>query len=104
MKRNLFLLFVLGMFVCSSAIAEVTVTESTDTEYIINSGYSQAVAEDIFMQKNRVLGKPIEPLYEKPQSKYVQGWFKFWSYLDPARETEDKIHHDVKITPSYTDL
>jgi len=104
MKRNLLLLFVLGILTSCSAIASMTVTESTDAEYIINSGYSQAVAEDIFMQKNRVAGKPIEPLYEKSQNKFVQGWFKFWGYIDPARDEEDRIHHDVNLGPSYTDL
>ena len=103
MKRSL-LLFVMILFALTPAIASVTVEETTDSEYLINSGYSQAVAEDVFMEKNRVSGKPIEPLYEKSQNKLVRGWRALFGYLDPAQDTYDRIHHDIKLAPSFSDL
>jgi len=104
MKRNLLFLAVILLGVSLQATAGVTVTESTDTEYLINSGYSQAVAEDVFVQKNRINGKTIEPLYETSQNKFVNCMKKFYAYIDPAQDTPDRVHHDIKLAPSYTDL
>ena len=84
--------------------ASVTVDEVSEPEYLINSGYSQAVAEDVFVTKNRATGKPIEPLYETSSNRYVRWWKTFWAYLDPARDEVDRIHHDIELTPSYKDL
>ncbi len=103
MKRSLYLL-VLMFLICLSTKAAVTVEETTDAEYLINSGYSQALAEDVFVQKNRTLGNPIEPLYEKSGNVLVKGWKKFFSYLDPAQDTYDRLHHDIKLSPSASDL
>ena len=104
MRRNLLFLLVAAAFLTAPAIAAVTVEQTTDAEYLINAGYSQATAEDVFISKNRASGKPIEPLYEKNQNKFVKGWKKFYAYIDPAQEEYDKIHHDVKLSPSMTDL
>lgn len=102
MKKSLFL-FLLA-FVMTPVFAEVTVEETTDAEYLINSGYSQALAEDVFMQKNRIAGNPIEPLYEKSGNVLVKGWKKLFSYIDPAQESYDRLHHDIKLSPSASDL
>lgn len=104
MRRNLLFLLAVAAFISAPAMAELTVEQTTDAEYVINSGYSQTMAEDMFMLKNRASGKPIEPLYEKSQNKLVRGWKKFYSYVDPAQENEDRIHHDIKLSPAYTDL
>ncbi len=104
MRKNLLFLLVAVAFVSAPAMAELTVEQTTDAEYIINNGYSQVMAEDIFMLKNRVSGKPIEPLYEKSQNKFVRAWKKFYAYVDPSIENEDRIHHDIAPSPSYTDL
>ena len=104
MRRNLLFLAALCAFIAAPAMAAVTVEETTDAEYLINSGYSQAVAEDVFMTKNRVSGKPIEPLYEKPQNKFVRVCKKFYAYIDPAVDTDDRLHHDIHMSPSFSDL
>ncbi len=104
MRRNLLFLLVAAAFISAPVMAEVTVEQTTDAEYIINAGYSQSMAEDMFMLKNRASGKPIEPLYEKSQNKFVRGWKKFYSYIDPAQEADDRIHHDIHLSPSFSDL
>ncbi len=104
MKRNLLFAIALMAFLTVPARADVTVEQTTDAEYLINAGYSQVMAEDVFMLKNRANGQPIEPLYEKSQNSVVKGWRKFFSYLDPAQESVDRIHHDIKLSPSATDL
>ena len=54
MKRNLLLSMALIAFLALPSMAAMTVEQSTDAEYIINSGFSQAVAEDVFMLKNLI--------------------------------------------------
>ena len=104
MKRSLLFSFILSIVMMGSAQAAVTLEESTDAEYMINGGFSQAVAEDAFMMKNRALGRPVEPLYERSQNKFVRGWKKFFAYLDPGQDEPDRLHHDIKLQPSFSDL
>ena len=104
MKKNLLFLFALILFLTAPSFADITLEEATDAEYLINSGYSQALSEDVFILKNRATGKTIEPLYEKPSNIVVKGWRKLFSYIDPAQEAYDKIHHDIKLAPSFSDL
>ena len=104
MKKGLFGAVLFTIFAVTSAQADITIEETTDAEYLINAGYSQTMVEDVFMQKNRVLGKPVEALYEAPTNAVVRTWRRFFSYLDPAQETQDKLHHDIKMSPSVTDL
>ena len=104
MRRNLFLTVALLAFLTAPSFAAVTVEQTTDAEYLINSGFSQAVAEDVFMQKSRANGQTIEPLYEKSQNKFVRGWKKFYSYFDAGQENVDRIHHDIKLAPHPSDL
>ena len=104
MKRSLlFGIFVVALFTLP-ATASVTVEETTDAEYVINQGYSQAVAEDIFVAKNRANGKPVEPLYDKKQNKLVKFFKGIWAYADPSLDDPDRLHHDIKLSPSYSDL
>ena len=104
MKRNLLFLLALMAVLSLPVRAEITVEELTDAEYLINSGFSQSLAEDVFVQRNRAMGKPIEPLYEKSQNVLVRAWKKFFAYVDPGQESVDKIHHDIKMAPSPSDL
>lgn len=105
MKRNLLLGIVLLSLSASYAVAEVTVNEMTDPEHLYNAGYSQLMTEDVFMHKNRVAGNPIEPLYNgKSQNKFVRFCKKVYGYFDPAIDEEDRIHHNIKPSPSYSDL
>ena len=104
MERKLLFLLALVVFMVSPSFAEVTIEETTDAEYLINSGYSQALAEDVFVLKNRVAGKPAESLYEESDNVLIKGWKKLFSYIDPAQDNTDRIHHDIKLSPHYTDL
>jgi len=104
MKKSLLFGILLATICALPVVASVTVEETTDPENLINSGYSEAAAEDVFIQKNRVAGKPAEPLYDKNQNvvvKFVKGFF---SYVDPGRDNVDRLHHDIKRSPSYSDL
>ena len=59
MRRNLFLVLALFTALCISARADITLEQQTSPEYLINNGYSEAVAEQALMQKNRVAGHAI---------------------------------------------
>ena len=104
MRRNLFIAMALLVFLTAPVKASVTVEQSTEPEYLINQGFSQLAAEDILVQKNRANGKPIEPLYEKSQKCIVKAWRKFHAYLDPGLDEPDRLHHDIKPSPSFSDL
>lgn len=104
MRRNLLFSLAVIAFLSGSAYAAVTTEQTTDPEFLINSGYSQLTAEDVFMQKNRANSKPIEPLYEKNQNKFIKACRQFYAYLDPSIDEVDRIHHDIKPSPSFSDL
>ena len=104
MKKYLILGFVMTVFTLVPSNALVTVEEQTDAEYLINEGYSQATAESVFYAKNRVNGKPIEPLYDKKQNKCYKFLRSIQAYIDPSIDSVDRIHHEIKMSPSYSDL
>ena len=104
MKKNLFLVTALSLMLSLGANATISVEETTEPEYLINNGYSEAAAEEVAIMKNRVAGKPAEPLYQKKQNKFVRGWRYFYGYIDPSVDTDERIHHDIHMSPSWRDL
>lgn len=104
MRRRLLFVTALFMVLSISARADITVSQQTDAEYLINNGYSEASAEEVLIMKNRVAGQPSEPLYEEKNNKFVRLWKSFYSYLDPAQDSAERYHHDIKLSPHYTDL
>lgn len=104
MRRELLFGLLLAAFLTTPCLAAVTVEESTDAEFLLNSGYSEITAEDVFMLKNRANGKPVEPLYEKSQNKFIKFCRSVYAYIDPAQDTPDRLHHDVDPSPVWSDL
>ena len=106
MRRNLLLVLALFSVLCISARAEVTPQQLTDPEYMINGGFSEASAEEVMIIKNRLDGKPAEPLYQTKTSnnKFVRFLKNCYSYLDPVQDSEQRYHHDIKQSPSWSDL
>ncbi|MBR2431028.1 hypothetical protein IKB17_06175 [bacterium] len=104
MKKFLLLSSFILLASTLSVSALVTIEENTDVEYLINSGHSEAVASDIFMLKNRANGRPIEPLYERSTNCFVKVLRKLYAYVDSAQDMPDRIHHDIKSAPHYSDL
>ena len=104
MRRNLLLVLALFTALCVQANAEVTPQQVSDPEYMINGGYSEVAAEEVLILKNRLEGKPCEPLYEKNNNKFVRFFKNCYSYIDPAQDSEERYHHDVHMSPSWHDL
>lgn len=104
MKRSLLLVFAVLFAICLQTSAEVTTGQLTDPEYMINGGYSEAAAEEVMISKNRAMGQPCEPLYEKKHNKFVKFLKNCYSYIDPMQDSDERYHHDIKMSPSYTDL
>ena len=102
MRKSLLLVFALLMFGCIQANAAVTVEQLTEPDYVVNNGYSEATAEEVMMVKSRVNGQPSEPMYEK-HNKFVRFWRNLYGYLDPAQDTDERIHHDVHLSPNFRD-
>ena len=104
MRRELLFGIALIAFMVTPCMAAVTLEQATDAEHLLNSGYSELVVEDVFMMKNRATGKPVEPLYEKSQNKFVNVCRKIYAYIDPAQDLPDRLHHDIQPSPSWSDL
>jgi len=105
MRRRVILLsLILSAIAVIPAMAAVTPEQVTDPEYLLNQGYSQLTAEDVLVLKNRASGRPAETLYDHNNNVMVRAWKAFWGYVDPAREEADRIHHNIKPSPSYSDL
>ena len=106
MRRNLLLILALFTAVCINVNAETTPAQLTDPEYMINGGYSEAAAEEVFIIKRRTAGESCEPLYEKNHStnKFVRFFKNCYTYWDPSIDNEERYHHDIQMSPHYTDL
>ena len=104
MKRKLLFTAIISAIAVFPAMASFSVEESSDAEYLINQGYSEQTAEDVFMQKNRVNGKPVEPLYTKRHNKFANFYKRVFGYIDPTMDEADRLHHDIAPSTSFTDL
>ena len=104
MKRNFVLLVALCTVFCLKANASVTPDQVSDPEYLINGGFSEMTAEEILIMKNRVAGKSVEPLYDKSHNKFVRFWRNMYGYIDPAWDTDERLHHNIQPSPNWKDL
>ena len=104
MKRNLLLILALFTIACIQSGAAVTVEQSTEPDYLINNGYSETTAEEIMLVKNRVNGKSAESAVLKKHNKFVRFCRNVYGYLDPSQDTDERIHHDIHMSPNYKDL
>lgn len=105
MKKSLLFVLALCAILCVKVNAEVTPAQITDPEYMINGGFSESAADEVFKIKNRVDGKPCEPLYEKKyNNKFVNFFRKCYEYVDPAQDSDERYHHDIQQSPSFSDL
>ena len=104
MKRTLMILALSTLF-CIPANASITAERATNPDYLINSGYSEATAEEVFIEKNRKLGRPVEQMYNKGDDSGVLNFFRnIYGYIDPSIDTEERYHHDIHQSPSWRDL
>lgn len=104
MKRNLLLITAICLAFSLRASASITPEQASDPEYLINSGFSEMAAEEVEVMKNRTAGKPVEPLYDKSHNKFVRFWRNIYGYIDPAVDTDERLHHDIHPSPSWRDL
>lgn len=91
---------ILSVSLCANA--EVSVGQTTSAEYLKNSGYSQNTADLVDLQKHRATGTAT---VEAPQKTLPVRWFKkIHTYLDPSLDDGTFGKHDIKPSPSSTDL
>lgn len=104
MKRVFLLVVAISTVLCLQSNAAVQTEQLTDSAYMYNGGYSEATAEEVLIAKNRANGKPSEPIYNKSYNKFVRFCRNVYGYLDPASDTDERIHHDIHMSPSAKDL
>ena len=103
MKKNLFLLVCL-LTICLQSDASITAEQMTEPDYIINNGYSEAIAEEVLISKDRAMGRPIEPLAEKRRSRFTRFMRNVYSYIDPSQDSDERFHHDIHQSTNWKDL
>ena len=104
MRKNIFLVAALFAVMCIDVRADISPAERIDTEYLINNGYSEAMAEHVLMMVNRIQGNPAEPLYEKRRNGFMKFLHNWYVYLDPTIDNLERYHHDIQMAPSKTDF
>lgn len=106
MKKRLIILILTGLFI-APAYAELTVKDTTSTEFMKNQGYSSALVQTTQKSIARSNGEPLtEPVekeyYNQPVVKAVR---KFFMYIDPALDDHSFMNdHNIHTAPSYEDL
>ena len=104
MERKLVLSLAMATILCLQSHAAISSNQLTEPDYVINNGYSEATAEEIMLIKNRTNGKPYEPISDKKHNKFVRFCRNVYGYIDPAQDTDERMHHDVHMSPSVKDL
>ncbi len=98
MKTKLLLIALLFAGLQLGSNAAVTVDQTTSKEYLLNSGYSDALSESINVGHAKAVG---EQYYTPAEQKYrnSSAWSRFWkrtySYIDPAADDYSFFHHDL---------
>ena len=106
MKKSLLLTLALFTVLCVRVSAETTSAQEVEPEYMLNNGYSESLADEVLKIKNRVTGQPCEPLIEHKynKNKFCKFFRKCYEYIDPAQDSDERYHHDIQMSPAYTDL
>ena len=104
MKRVFLSVVALSTILCLQSNAAVTTDQLTDSAYMYNNGYSEAAAEEVLISKSRANGKPSEPIYNKSYNRFVRFCRNVYGYLDPAQDTDERIHHNIHMSPNVKDL
>ncbi|MBQ8668724.1 hypothetical protein IJ472_03010 [bacterium] len=101
------LLIAIAATIPAMAQAAVSVDQATQTEVLLNNGFSKQTADMVNISKSRATGREYysddERAFQK-QNKFVRFWRKLYVYADPAAEDYSYYHHSTDTTPSYTDL
>lgn len=107
MKTRLLLIAALAIIVQLQSSAAISVDQTTNPQYLKNTGYSDALSSDVSVVKARGLGQEYytqdEVTYKNmtPVAKFLR---KFYVYTDPAAEDYSFTHHDTTTVPKYTDF
>jgi len=105
MKNKFLIIGILGLIASQTFVsAELTVDQTSSSEYLMNRGYSPLLGEMVDKTKMNISG--LE--YQRPEQTEYTG-FKKWVrnvfiYLDPALENDTFMNHDITPTPQIDDL
>lgn len=107
MKTKLMLIAVLFAALQLQSGAAVTIDQTTSKDFLINSGYSEALSESVNLGKAWATGQEYYTDAEKNyknSSGFARFWKKTYQYFDPAAEDFSFFHHNISPTPSVDDL
>ena len=107
MRKTFLILGITAVFAAAPAFAELTVSDTTSTEYMRNHGYSQPIINATQKSAAQVNGVEFTPpvehkYYKNPVVKAVR---RLFMYVDPSYDDESFMNdHDIKTHPHYQDL
>lgn len=107
MKIKLLLTTMLLASLGLSVNAAVSVDRTLQKDYMMNSGYSEAITESVNVGRARANGEIYYTQAEKEFAKSSNGtkfWKRVYSYIDPAQDDFSFYHHNITVTPSTDDL
>ena len=92
------------LLVSVPALASVDVKESTDPNYLYNTGYSSEAIK--LIQYNKAYSNGVEFRRQEQEKVKQRGfWTRFLDYVDPSRDDGKFFNRDLEmINPSKEDL
>jgi hypothetical protein len=106
MNKKLLLLTIMA-FAAIPVFASVTVPQTTESEYVIDNGFSAVTAEMIQRGKANALAVPYisdEEIRMEEMPALQRVLVKFQKYFDPAADSDQFMNHDIRKTPDINDL
>ena len=102
------LLIAVAVMIPTMAHSAVSVDQTTNSAVLRNNGYSGQTADMVNISKARANGQQYYTQDEvafKKQNKFVRFWRNlFGDFIDPAQDTDERIHHDIHQSTNYKDL
>lgn len=90
-----------------SCNASIVLEDTTSPAVMKNQGYSTDMTNITNVLKHRAVGQEYYTDDEKEfrnSNKVVRFFRKLYAYTDPAAEDYSLFHHEIEVTPKYTDF
>ena len=88
-------------------VMALSVSETSSINFMRANGYSDATIDVVQASKAAANGEQYISFEEQKygnSSAFVKWVRRFFSYFDPALDSEPILKHDTKMTPSVNDL
>jgi hypothetical protein len=103
--KNICLIFICLFAMAQSVMAEITVQEARDPQYLQNHGHSPETARLLELNYKQINGISTEKVVKKTAYNWpVRVFKKLQAYIDPAIDNEQFGRTEIDVNPSMNDL